>query len=375
MRHRAAILIATAAAGCGGGPHASLAVKATSGYADSPAAVVVHTSGNATLRASWTSFPAHVWTSSVPLHAGTVTLPAARFLATMRPTGPAFEHPFFRPPPTGPSNVTLSVVAGGKTIAQATLSRRVTPPSVRVRHFTVRRDGIEAFLYERRVRGRHPAAVVFGGSEGGNAQYDVAAMLAQHGYAALSLAYFDQPGLPQELKRIPLEYFARAVRILRRLPEVDPARVVVIGDSRGGEAALLLASTFPRLIHGAIGLVPDDTVYTVPPDSWTLHGKAIPIEQIRVERISGPVLTAGAGDDRVWPSASHVRSIEHRLRRHRFHFSHRGIVYPRTGHLIGTALPYEPASVDESDFGGTPRTDEAAREDLWPRILRFLGRL
>jgi dienelactone hydrolase len=42
---------------------------------------------------------------------------------------------------------------------------------------------------------------------------------------------------------------------------------------------------------------------------------------------------------------------------------------------MGTALPYEPASTEESSFGGTPGTNEAAREDLWPRILRFLARL
>src|SRR4051794_18844491 len=49
-------------------------VKAASGYADAPVAVVVHTSAGATLHVSWTGEGGHVWRSSVPLHAGTVTV-------------------------------------------------------------------------------------------------------------------------------------------------------------------------------------------------------------------------------------------------------------------------------------------------------------
>jgi dienelactone hydrolase len=340
--------------------------------------VVVQTGVSATLHATWASANGDVWRSSVPLRAGTTTLRAPQFITAMRPTEPAFKDPFFFAPPTGPSHVSLSVVAGGKTIARARVARRLAPPDVRVRHFTVRRDGIEAFLYEPRVRGRRPAVVAFGGSEGRNSMFDVAATLAGHGYPALALAYFREPGLPQELHDIPLEYFARAVRMMQRVPEVDPAHVVVMGDSRGGELALLLGSTFPRLIHGAIGLVPSATVWPAPAANlaaWTLHGKRIRPQPIRVERIRGPVLTAGAGDDRVWASGPSVRTIERRLRTHRFRFFHEGVVYARAGHLIGTPLPYQPASTDASSYGGTPRANEAAREDLWPRILRFLERL
>jgi acetyl esterase/lipase len=68
-----------------------------------------------------------------------------------------------------------------------------------------------------------------------------AGLLAAHGYPTLSLAYFGEPGLPRELVNVPLEYFARAVRVLRRQPGVDPDHIAVMGDSRGGEAALLVA--------------------------------------------------------------------------------------------------------------------------------------
>jgi dienelactone hydrolase len=294
----------------------------------------------------------------------------------MRPAGQPWQHPFFAPPAIGPSTVTLSVSADGKTLARASLSRRVTPPSVKVRKLTLRRDGIVGVLFVPASPTRRPAAVVFGGSEGGDAMVDVAGLLAAHGYPALSLAYFGEPGLPSQLVRIPLEYFARAVRLLRHVSGVDPAHIVVMGDSRGGEAALLLAATFPRLIHGAIGLVPSDSVYPAPAANlraWTLHGAAVPLEQIPVERITGPVLTVGAGDDRIWSSAESVDRIEHRLARHHFRFRHEGLVYRWAGHLVGTALPYLPASTEESAFGGTPRADAAARADLWPHILSFFA--
>jgi dienelactone hydrolase len=338
----------------------------------------------ATLHASWTAYGGHVWSSSVRLRAttsGVVTLRGVdgmRFLWGMRPTGPAFEDPFFLPPAVGPSAVRLSVSVDGDTVARAVLSRRVTPPSVKVRKLTLRRDGVVGVLFTPTVPTHTPAAVVFGGSEGGNTMHDGAGVLAAHGYPALSLAYFGEPGLPSELVRIPLEYFARAVRLLDRVPGVDPAHVVVMGASRGGEAALLLAATFPRLIHGAIGLVPSASVYPAPAANlraWTLHGTAVPLEQIPVERITGPVLTVGAGDDQVWSSALSVHQIEQRLARHHFRFRHEGLIYPRAGHLIGDALPYLPVSTEESAFGGTPRADTAATADLWPHILSFFAAL
>ena len=175
---------------------------------------------------------------------------------------------------------------------------------------------------------------------------DVAGLLAAHGYPALSLAYFGEPGLPSELVRVPLEYFARAVRLLDGVPGVDPTHVVVMGDSRGGEAALLLAATFPRLIHGAIGLVPSASVYPAPAANlraWTLHGTAVPLEPIPVERITGPVLTVGAGDDQVWSSAESVHQIEQRLARHNFRFKHEGLVYPRAGHANRRRAALSPA--------------------------------
>jgi dienelactone hydrolase len=302
-----------------------------------------------------------------------------RFLWGMRPLGAAGELGEFRPPPRGPSRVELSVIRGGTIVARASLSRRVTPSSVRMRKLTVRRDGVYGFEFTPREPRPHPAVLVFGGSEGGDSMVDAAGLLAAHGYTTLALAYFREPGLPYDLVNIPLEYFARALRLLRRQPHVDPRRVVTMGVSRGGEASLLVASTFPRLVHGAIGLVPSSLVYGAPDrrqPAWRYRGRPLkPMTPIPVERIAGPVLTAGGGLDVVWDSNFYVHEIGVRLREAHFRFPHTELIYPHAGHFLGTAYPYVAGPLDQDDFGGSARADAAAKADLWPRILRFLARL
>jgi dienelactone hydrolase len=390
-----AALLAAAAAACaagcgghtGGARRVSLSVKGASGIADAPVRIDVRglrAHGRATLRAAWTAFGGKRWTSSVPLHAtaaGTVALRGVegmRFLWGMHPAGPPTARAEgFAPPAVGASTVAVSVVAAGKIVARATLSRRVTPASVHVRKLTKRRDGIDGVLFTPPGGTRRAGAVVFGGSEGGNGMIDAAGLLAAHGYPTLALAYFGQPGLPPQLIRVPLEYFRRAVRALLREPGVDPARVVVMGTSRGGEAALLLASTFPGMIHGAVALVPSADVNQGPKDgdaAWTLRGKDVEApEPIAVERISGPVLTVGAGDDLVWNSAAAVAEVQRRLADRHFRFAHEGLTYDRAGHLVGAAIPYLPAPTDQARYGGSVPADATAKADLWPRILRFFA--
>ncbi len=373
------LLLTLAIAGCGSSQPVTLKVTAPSALADAPAEVTVRgLDGRATLHANWRAFGGHEWSSSIPLDGATTLrgIDGMKFLWAMRPAGAAFKHPYFGVPVEGPSSAALSVSVGGKTVARATLSRRITPSSVRVRELTKKRDGVVGLLFTPKTRTRRPAAVLFGGSEGGNSMFDAAGLLAAHGYPTLSLTYFGRPTLPKELVNIPLEYFARAVRVLRRSPGVDPERIAVMGTSRGGEAALLLASTFPHLIHGAIGLVPSATVYPAPAAelrAWTLHGRPVPLQRIRVERIAGPVLTVGAGDDRVWASRASVESIEHRLTARHFRYRHHGLIYERAGHLVGTAVPYLPTPTTLLGSGGTPRADAAAQADLWRHILGFFA--
>jgi hypothetical protein len=57
--------------------------------------------------------------------------------------------------------------------------------------------------------------IVLSGGGGGIDEHR-GAILASHGYAALSLGYFNVEGLPRGLVNIPLEYFENAIRWMRR---------------------------------------------------------------------------------------------------------------------------------------------------------------
>src|SRR5207247_1491948 len=107
---------------------------------------------------------------------------------------------------------------------------------------------------------RGPAVLKLGGSDGGLPSTVGWRLLASHGYHTLALAYFRVRGLPRALSHIPLEYFARALRWLAHRPGVDPTKVVVMGASRGGEAALILGAIYPKLVHGVIGYAPSSNV-------------------------------------------------------------------------------------------------------------------
>jgi pimeloyl-ACP methyl ester carboxylesterase len=108
--------------------------------------------------------------------------------------------------------------------------------------------GLVATLHLPSHPGPHPVMIVLSGSGGGIASAIVwGEPLAALGYAVLSVAYFAMDGLPVDLVEIPLEYFKQAIDCVRAHPACDAARVGLLGHSRGGEAALLVAATYPEI--------------------------------------------------------------------------------------------------------------------------------
>jgi dienelactone hydrolase len=270
--------------------------------------------------------------------------------------------------------VRLALTEGGKVVARGEVHRRVGAPGVRVGELTAARDGIVGVFYAPTTARRRGAVLAIGGSGGGLEAIDVAALLASHGHPTLALAYFGLPGLPSQLRRIPLEYFARGLRWLGRQPSVDPRHITMFGVSRGGEAAMLSAIDFPKLVHAVIALVPEPEVALALDNrtpAWTYRGKPLGQRPIAVERIHGPILMASAGEDSQAPSSFATRRFEARLSAHHFAFFHERLDYPRAGHDIGSAIPYLPQP-DPIGVGGTPQASARAKTDLWPRILDFL---
>src|SRR6202012_2745156 len=101
-----------------------------------------------------------------------------------------------------------------------------------------------------------PLIIAFGGSEGGLDTISAfTTSFTSHGYAVLALAYWKEPGLPQSLEGVPLEYFDRAIDWAKKQPGIAAPRIAVLGWSRGAEAALLAASR-NKDIHAVVAISP-----------------------------------------------------------------------------------------------------------------------
>jgi dienelactone hydrolase len=289
-----------------------------------------------------------------------------------------------------PLRFTVSLTAGGRTLATTTFRRRLSRSRVGSSDQTLQGAGFVGTFFTPAGTVKKTTVLAFGGSEGGLSTYLLGALLAARGYPALALAYFDEPGLPRTLQSIPLEYFAKALAWLRAQPGVDPSHVVTLGISRGSEAALLLGVHYPKLVQAVVASVPSNvslcgitTAARCAGPAWTLAGKPLPYTRqfdnpaptddptavIPVEMIAGPVFLDCAGKDEVWSSCAYARAVIARLEAH--HAGYRHVLYtsPRAGHLSGGLIPDEPGSAASDP---TFVADAQARERLWPRLLRFL---
>ena len=230
------------------------------------------------------------------------------------------------------------------------------------------------------------AALLIEGSGGREPSY-LAEPLAGQGIAALSLAYFGRDGLPACLGAIELGYFRVALSWLRAQLGSPLRRVVVVGQSRGSEAALLAAIHFSDLVDAVVVTVHSNVVlggYPTGGPAWLLDGAELPYAQqvgpdcedpaaaISVERVAGPIMFVSAGADEIWPSAAMARAMSQRLCRHGDQPGRLLLEYPDATHSLGYLLPRLPAALIHSDLDD-PAATQAARADAWPRVLRFIG--
>jgi acetyl esterase/lipase len=115
---------------------------------------------------------------------------------------------------------------------------------------------------------RAPVIIHLHGSEGGSTAKarDVAQRYAEAGFATLAINYFawayEVNGLsvPGEHRNIPVELLDRARQWLSEREEADTRRIALVGNSKGGEFAMIGAATFPW-VRAAVGCVPSDVVW------------------------------------------------------------------------------------------------------------------
>ena len=414
------VLLVTAAglAGCTRGgddirAQASMSVSPLAALVDQPVVVTVQglpAGARATLTARARDTDGITWSATAQFEAtsaGEVSLDQPSLGGSYTGGNPMGLFTLLAPPPGSAPDwflypeagygVALEASVDGRVAAEATV-RRQGPVAVGVVEKRLRpaKGGIYGNLYlPKHTAGRRPAVLVFSGSGGGLTTRMAAALLAAHGYPSLALAYFKAPGLPQTLRDIPLEYFTSALEVLRAQPGVDPDHVLVAGESRGGEAALLLGAHFPQLVSGVIAGVPSSVVHPGLPDAirpaWTLRDRPLPAVSpsevglptppgkaravIPVERIRGPILLTCGEQDVVWPSCGYVDAITARLRAHRFAHPVTALRYRDAGHLIGGLTAYYGSMTDDAltSTGGTVAAAQAAQADAHAKLLAFLA--
>ncbi|MEA3010305.1 MAG: uncharacterized protein QOJ91_1997 [Sphingomonadales bacterium] len=255
--------------------------------------------------------------------------------------------------------------------------------------------------------GRQPAILLLGGSEGGLSRSgrSLAVALQADGFAVLQLSYYRAPGQPPNLELIPLEYFSTALSWLQGRAEVDPARIAVVGVSKGAEAALLVGSRDPR-VKAVVAGAPSSVAWQGSSfdstrafdSSWSQGGRPVdhlsfgrwrwwtdmrpaliealatlprhPGAAIPVERISGPVLLVCGESDRLWPSCPMSRQIAVRAKQ-------RGgpavtlLAYPGAGHGA-FGLAFRKADPGYERLKGESLANNKARAQGWPLVLAFL---
>jgi len=223
------------------------------------------------------------------------------------------------------------------------------------------------------------ALILFGGSDGNfRDACKLARMFCAEGITVLALAYWNAPGLPDELAAVPVESVQRAALWLR---ENGRNKIGLWGISMGAEYALLAGSLLPGLISCVVAVSAMDVVsqgcsgkglpHTVNTSAFSWTGNPLPYMSIPewslgrvlreslksheytmsfayatarphapedsvipVECITGPVLLISAKEDSMWPSAEAGERIVARLDAHDFSFAHKHLIYEFGSHMM-----------------------------------------
>lgn len=287
----------------------------------------------------------------------------------------------------------------------------VTAPAAGIE---IRDDGLVATWHAPTGSSPGPVLLVLGGSEGGKAMsMRMAAGLHAQGYATLALAYFGEDGLPKQLQAIPVEYFVRALDWIARQPGVDPARIGVVGGSKGAEAALLLASR-DRRVRAVVAATPTDFAWQSvdwngwsDTPSWTEAGAPVaylryapfdPMAGLRamydqsvadapaaareaaripVERSDAAIMLIAGGQDALWGAVEASERIAATLAAAGHAREVAVLSYPDAGHVVfmaRTLAADDPLMERILPMGGTREGVVAAVSDAWPKSLAFLER-
>lgn len=311
------------------------------------------------------------------------------------------------------NTIYFQIEADGKIISKNELQLTLQTPDIKCEE--IRNKDLVANFYYPKNKQNLPLIILIGGAEGGiGGVDDFAKIFSSHGYAVLALGYFGMENLPKKLARIPLEYFFRSIDWAKKKQFIDSTKIIIVGGSKGGEAALLVAS-MRNDIKGAIAVSPSNVIWQgmAYGPSWTLTGKDLPylkcsfsfsfifkfmgnskqvellemfktiytedkskIEQalIKVEKINGPILLIAGKEDKRWYSYYMCQMMKNRLDSLKFDHPVERLYYNNVGHQVfGPHLsPTIYNKYDHLALGGKNSENSAAQIDSWSKTIQFL---
>ncbi|XP_044292106.1 acyl-coenzyme A thioesterase 1-like [Varanus komodoensis] len=326
----------------------------------------------------------------------------------------AMEKPYQRLEPSNvekaPITVDLSVHRGysqpgaipGEVLAKTSVERWFSLP--KMRKVRLKEGVVRGSLFLPPGDGPFPGVIDMFGDEGGLIEFR-SSLLATHGFAALSLPYFNFEDLPKVMEDFHLEYFEEAARFLLRHPKVRGPGIGVVGTGKGAELAASMMTFLQEVvaavcISGCSSITASAVHYgnlTLPALSFNMSRVRIlengvldiyealddPTDpansccRIPIEKAEGQFLFVVGEDDRVWKSSLYAEIAIAYLRQHGKD-NCKLLSYTGAGHRINPS--FSPVCLIALDRvlgvpilgGGESRAHAHAQEHSWGKILEFL---
>lgn len=298
-------------------------------------------------------------------------------------------------------SVQMSPAPGVEPLASRTVERWFVTPGIQ--RTQIREGRVRGALFIPAGEGPFPGVIDMFGGVGGLWEFR-ASLLACHGFASLSLAYFAYDDLPQNPSEVDLDYFEEAADLLLRHPKVLGPGIGVVGVSKGAEIALLMA-TFLKQVKATVCINGPTSINGYPvhyrdrrmpclpyymegiilTDSGAvdihriLRDPRAPVYQdfmIPVEKASGHILFVVGGKDRNCNSKMYAEEAIERLKRHDKRNA-RLLIYEGAGHLIEPpsspfcSRSHFPNYSQPMLWGGELVAHAKAQEHSWVAIQKF----
>ena len=247
------------------------------------------------------------------------------------------------------------------------------------------------------------------GSGGGLLEWR-ASLLASRGFATLALAHWGYDDLPEPLTVLDLDYFEEAATLLNCHSKVQSGRVGIVGHSKGGELALMLAAHSSHLVQAVVAISPPNLIVVCPvkvkgrlveqvddkkrtketadgdlimrdrvPPEFKLNVHASSSAYIPVENINCPVLIVCGKEDQALEAEYMAECIYQRMASNGKGSLCTVLSYDGAGHILQS--PYQPHQYLVYHnvykrcmvYGGKMKSHARAEEDFWPKLLHFFS--